>query len=229
MKYAGWTLVVACGFWWGAGHAVEWQAAEVGPVEGARGRLRFDIGPQPLSTAVRAFSDVTGQALLVDERLLVGRVSPGARGEFTAEDALRRLLAGTGLRERYASDKAFTLMLSGEGAAAEATAAPAMVAGESANAVTTGYGAALQAAVEAALCASERTRPGAYRLALQVWVAPSGELHRVRLLGSTGEIERDQAVEAALGGLRVDAPPAGLAQPLTLLLLPADASRPARC
>lgn len=229
MGYARWALVAACGLCWGAGHAVEWQAADVGPVDGARGRLRFDIGPQPLSTAVRAFSDVTGQALLVDERLLVGRVSPGARGEFTAEDALRRLLAGTGLRERYTSDKAFTLMVSSEMAMGSVTVAPAVSATESANAMATDYGAALQAAVESALCNSARTRPGAYRLALQVWVAPSGELHRVRLLGSTGEIERDKAVEAALGGLRVDAPPAGLAQPLTLLLLPADASRPARC
>lgn len=229
MGYARWALVAACGLCWGAGHAVEWQAADVGPVDGARGRLRFDIGPQPLSTAVRAFSDVTGQALLVDERLLVGRVSPGARGEFTAEDALRRLLAGTGLRERYTSDKAFTLMVSSEMATGSTAVAPAASAAESVNAMATDYGAALQAAVESALCNSARTRPGAYRLALQVWVAPSGELHRVRLLGSTGEIERDKAVEAALGGLRVDAPPAGLAQPLTLLLLPADASRPARC
>ncbi|WNL44464.1 STN domain-containing protein [Dyella sp. BiH032] len=228
MKYAGWALVVACGFCWGAGHAVEWQAADVEPVDGAHGRLRFDIGPQPLSTAVRAFSDITGQALLVDERLLVGRVSPGARGEFTAEDALRRLLAGTGLRERYASDKAFTLMPSGE-AGTGMTAVASAASADADSAMTTSYGAVLQAAVESALCRSERTRPGAYRLALQVWVAPSGELLRVRLLGSTGEIERDQAVEAVLGGLRVDAPPAGLAQPLTLLLLPADASRPARC
>ena len=171
MGYARWALVAACGLCWGAGHAVEWQAADVGPVDGARGRLRFDIGPQPLSTAVRAFSDVTGQALLVDERLLVGRVSPGARGEFTAEDALRRLLAGTGLRERYTSDKAFTLMVSSEMAMGAAAVAPAVSATESANAMATDYGAALQAAVESALCNSARMQPGAYRLALQVLAA----------------------------------------------------------
>ncbi|MEV8519159.1 STN domain-containing protein [Dyella marensis] len=201
----------------------------MGPAEDARGLVSFDIGPQPLSSAVRAFSDVTGQALLVDERLLVGRMSPGARGEFTPEDALRRLLAGTGLRERYTSDKAFTLMPSVDANRDVTGAAPMPPVEERADTLVASYGAALQAAVEAALCRTPLTRPGEYRLALQVWVDGSGEVHRLRLLGSTGRAERDQAVESVLGGLRVDPPPPGLAQPLTLLLLPADASRPARC
>jgi len=201
----------------------------MGPAEDARGLVSFDIGPQPLSSAVRAFSDVTGQALLVDERLLVGRMSPGARGEFTPEDALRRLLAGTGLRERYTSDKAFTLMPSVDANRDVTGAAPMPPVEERADTLVASYGAALQTAVEAALCRTPLTRPGEYRLALQVWVDGSGEVHRLRLLGSTGRAERDQAVESVLGGLRVDPPPPGLAQPLTLLLLPADASRPARC
>lgn len=229
MKYARWALLAACVFCGGMGHAMEQQAAGMGPAGDVRGRLSFDIGPQPLSSAVRAFSDVTGQALLVDERLLVGRVSPGARGEFTPEDALRRLLAGTGLRERYTSDKAFTLMPSVEDGAGAISMAPAASLSETADTMVASYGAALQSAVEAALCRTELTRPGEYRLALQVWVDGSGELHRVRLLGSTGQAERDKAVETVLGGLRVEPPPSGLAQPLTLLLLPADASRPAHC
>ena len=229
MRYARWALVAACGLCWGTGHAVEQQATDQPPAGEARGRLHFDIGPQPLSTAVRAFSDVTGQALLVDERLLVGRVSPGARGEFTAEDALRRLLAGTGLRERYTSDKAFTLMPAGEARPAAPAAAASAWTDDAADPIVVNYGAALQAAVESALCRSPATKPGAYRLAMQVWVGASGELQRLRLLGSTGLAARDEAIQAALTGLRVDAPPAGLAQPLTLLLLPADASRPAHC
>ena len=229
MKYARWALMAACGLCGGAGHALEQQATDIGPADGARERVRFDIGPQSLSTAVRAFSDVTGQALLVDERLLVGRVSPGARGEFTAEDALRRLLAGTGLRERYTSDKAFTLMPSGESGAGLSTASSPAATDDAASTVAAGYGAALQSAIESALCESALTRPGDYRLALQVWVAPSGELHRVRLLGSSGKAECDRAVETTLGRMRVDAPPPGLAQPLTLLLLPVGASRPAHC
>jgi len=156
-------------------------------------------------------------------------MSPGARGEFTPEDALRRLLAGTGLRERYTSDKAFTLMPSVDANRDVTGAASVPAVEERADSVVASYGAALQTAVEAALCRTPLTRPGEYRLALQVWVDGSGEVHRLRLLGSTGRAERDQAVESVLGGLRVDPPPPGLAQPLTLLLLPADASRPARC
>ena len=229
MKYARWALMAACGFYGGAGHALGQQAADLGPAGDVRGLVSFDIGPQPLSTAVRAFSDVTGQALLVDERLLVGRMSPGARGEFTPEDALRRLLAGTGLRERYTSDKAFTLMPAPEISVSMSNTAAAPAPADSADTVVAVYGATLQRAVEAALCRAPLTRPGEYRLALQVWLDSDGEVQRLRLLGSTGRAERDKAVESALGGLRVDPPPPGLAQPLTLLLLPADASRPARC
>jgi TonB family protein len=229
MKYARWALMAACGLYGGTGHALPQQAADVGPADDARGWMSFDIGPQPLSTAVRAFSDVTGQALLVDERLLVGRMSPGARGEFTPEDALRRLLAGTGLRERYTSDKAFTLMPALDSGAIVTSMAPAAAPAETVDTMVASYGAALQTAVEAALCRTPLTHPGEYRLAVQVWVDNDGEVHRLRLLGSTGRADRDQAVESVLGGLRVDPPPPGLAQPLTLLLLPADASRPARC
>jgi len=151
------------------------------------------------------------------------------RGEFTPEDALRRLLAGTGLRERYTSDKAFTLMPAVDTDIGIANMAPSAAPAETADTVVVSYGAALQAAVEAALCRTPLTRPGEYRLALQVWVDGSGQLHRLRLLGSTGREERDKAVESILGGLHVDPPPPGLAQPLTLLLLPAGASRPAHC
>lgn len=217
-------------FWlsWGTGHAVEVQTATDADGASSPAPVRFDIGPQPLSSAVKAFSDVTGESLLVDERLLVGRVSPGVRGVFTAEDALKRLLAGSGLRERYASDRAFTLEPQ-ESPRREVPSGAQMPAAEAADPVAESYAASLQDALENALCRVDGAQPGSYRLALQLWIDGGGEVAKVRLLGSTGQPPRDAAIQAALGALRLDPPPAGIEQPLTLLLLPAGAARRAHC
>lgn len=191
------------------------------------GFYRFDIGPQPLSTAVKAFSDITGQSLLVDERLLAGKVSPGVRGQFTTEDALRRLLAGTGLRERYASDKAFTLESFGNSGAQDLNENDGQGAVDDDSWEV--YGAMLQAALERELCRAPNAKPGTYRLALQIWIDEEGSVNRVRLLGSTGLQTRDATISSALEGVRVEPPPTGLGQPVTLLLLPASKAHPMHC
>jgi TonB family protein len=175
---------------------------------------------------VKAFSDITGQSLLVDERLLLGKVSPGVRGEFAAEDALRRLLAGTGLHERYASDKAFTLESSGGNGTQSMGENGSQAANDDA---WEGYGAAVQASLERELCQLPNAKPGTYRLALQVWIDDEGRVDRVRLLGSTGIQARDAAISSALEGVRLEPPPAGLDQPMTLLLLPAGKPHASTC
>jgi hypothetical protein len=230
MSHAWWALVLLGWLSWGTGHAMGQQTTNAAvAAKPSRPLLRFDIERQPLSTAVKAFSEVTGQSLLVDERLLLGRVSPGVRGEFTADDALRRLLAGSGLRERYASDKAFTLEPIDARPDQRVAVADDGDAMSRAEAMTEAYAASLQAALEQRLCRAPGAHPGGYRLALQVWIDDAGMVGRVRLLGSTGQQERDGAIRQALDGLHVEMPPAGVEQPLTLLLLPASQSRPARC
>lgn len=218
-------------FWlsWGTGHAVEVQTATDAAGVSPPAPVRFDIGPQSLSSAVKAFSDVTGEALLVDERLLVGRVSPGVRGVFTAEDALKRLLAGSGLRERYASDRAFTLEPQESRRREGSSAAADTPSAEAADPLVESYAASLQGTLENALCRVAGAQPGSYRLALQLWIDGTGDVAKVRLLGSTGQQQRDASIRAALGELQFDPPPAGIEQPLTLLLLPAGAERRAHC
>lgn len=226
MSHAWWALALSGWLWWGASHAGELRSTVDVAADASASLYRFDIGLQPLSAAVKSFSDVTGQSLLVDERLLAGRMSPGVRGEFTAEDALRRLLAGTGLRERYASEKAFTLE-SFDSAAAQASGDAESP--DSSNAIWEAYGASLQASLERELCRVPGAKPGSYRLALQVWVDDGGRVNRVRLLGSTGEQARDAAIDRVLEGVKVEPPPAGLGQPMTLLLLPTGASHAWHC
>jgi len=57
----------------------------------------FDISDQSLSQALRSFGQISGQEIIFTEDLVVGVKAATVKGDFTAEDALTRLLFGTGL------------------------------------------------------------------------------------------------------------------------------------
>ena len=69
----------------------------------------FAIAAQPLGTALVRFSETTGIQLFFDASVARGLNSPGASGTMTAEEALRRLLAGTGLVYRFTNPTTITL------------------------------------------------------------------------------------------------------------------------
>lgn len=80
----------------------------------AERRFSFAIPAQPLGSALAAFSRVTGLQTAAPASLLAGRQGAAVTGAFTAEDALRRLLAGSGLSYRI-SGNAVTLAESMQG------------------------------------------------------------------------------------------------------------------
>ncbi|MBE9604712.1 TonB-dependent siderophore receptor [Acetobacteraceae bacterium H6797] len=61
---------------------------------------QFAIAAQPLSGALAQFSRATGLQASASAALLEGRRSPGVTGNLAAEEALRRLLTGSGLGGR---------------------------------------------------------------------------------------------------------------------------------
>ena len=69
----------------------------------------FEIAPQPLSSALLAFAEQTGLEVLFDARIAQGKTSPGVQGSYAPEQALRRLIAGSGLRYRFTSASTITL------------------------------------------------------------------------------------------------------------------------
>lgn len=60
----------------------------------------FDIPAQELDTALRAFARASLQQVAFEERSVKGKRSVAVKGEFTARDALDRLLSGSGLSVR---------------------------------------------------------------------------------------------------------------------------------
>ena len=179
--------------------------------------LSLNLPAQDLEHALQAYSRATGIAVLVDRELTQGRRSIGVRGRFTAQEALAMLLTGSGLMARYARVDAFTLQLP------DVSLPPATrgAAARSAARINNSYATALQQAIEVSLCRTPLTRPGSFRALVQVWVNREGLIEHSRLVSSTGDEQRDEALVRSLSTTRVERPaPSSLRQPVTLLLMP---------
>lgn len=70
---------------------------------------RFDIPAQSLDSALAAFSAVTRVQVLVGAEVTQGLRSPGLSGSYPQEQALARLLAGSGLSATYIDSDSVTL------------------------------------------------------------------------------------------------------------------------
>jgi protein TonB len=66
-----------------------------------------------------------------------------------------------------------------------------------------------------------RARSGSYSVLIRVWVAPDGAIERVVLAQSSGDVERDRAIESALARINriAQSPPAGMPQPINLRIV----------
>ncbi|KZD04116.1 hypothetical protein AUP43_03150 [Oceanibaculum pacificum] len=104
-------------------------------------RQTLAIAPQPLDDALTAFSNATRIQVLVSGDLTRGVASPGARGIYSAEQALVALLAGTGLTYRYVDAVTVTLVPAPARAPSAAPAAAASGAAALALAPVTVFGA----------------------------------------------------------------------------------------
>ena len=60
--------------------------------------MHFDIKAQPLSEALMAFGAQTGAIVMASSELTAGKISKPVIGQLTCQDALTRMLQGTGLK-----------------------------------------------------------------------------------------------------------------------------------
>jgi len=211
---------------WGSDSAPVPRAAGAQPVSPAAqpsGQLLdFDIPAQSLAAALDRYASLSGWPILFHGTMVAGRTSAAVRGRYRPEAALLQLLDGTGLTpEKVSGGPADAYVLK---------EAQAIVAGAGEPAVDFDYGGWVQARFWQALCADSRTAPGSYRSLLRFRVATNGRVHAVRMISSTGDARRDHAVLEILRNVHVDrSPPPGMAQPLTMLVLPFDQAGGPRC
>jgi hypothetical protein len=186
--------------------------------------IAFDIAPEPLGDALAAFSAVTGIEVLVDARNVEGHQSAGIVGPMPARKALQVLLAGTPLEVQEFAPGTVTLMRVAKWSAIDpkTTSASAWMDAP--------YFHLIQRAVLRALCRSGETVPGSYRLALKLWIEPSGVISQVKRLDTLGDPDRNAAVDTALRQLDIGSPaPPDLPQPIAVVILPHASRDTADC
>lgn len=84
------------------------HAQTAGPAQA--GEISYSIPATSLSHALAAYGERSNLQVLYTADLAKGRNSPGVSGNFAREDALRRLLAGTGLSYRFTNATTVTLI-----------------------------------------------------------------------------------------------------------------------
>jgi hypothetical protein len=184
----------------------------------ADGGIAFNIPSQPLGSALEAYARVSSREVLYDGALAVGRRSSLIDGIYTPEVALQILLAGTGLWADFKDADFFIVGL----ASAEK---PVHASAGRRSAEHVRYYGRLQASLRTAFCGGS-VLPDGNRVAARLWVGQWGQVLQVKKLGSTGSGELDQHVEAVLRGLKLGSPPpAGFAQPITIVIMPSDATQ----
>jgi hypothetical protein len=187
-------------------------------------RIEFDIPAQSLGSALSAYGAATRIQLFVDAELAAGRRSTALKGVFSFDDALKDLLAGTGLEPRAIGDQGFTLVSQpptrmGSDASVPGAISPTVMRFNR-------YSAAIQDAMRSALCRHDETRLGTYRALIRLWIGTSGAVTGIELVTSTRNSARDAALSGVFRGLTVGmSPPADLPQPVTLLVT--SGNRPA--
>lgn len=202
------------------------------PVEADEQALfQFDIPQQSLASALNSYGAITGIVGLYRGELATGRMSKPVTGRYTSENALTLLLRDTGLAARYASVDAFTLVLSSDDTRSVGSAASiARAAIAQQDTVQRDYSALLQERINAALCARRVTRPADYRIALSFRVGSAGDIEQFNLLGSSGDVGRDEAIADALRALPIGRPaPSHMSQPFTMVVLPQSSGGAVDC
>jgi TonB family protein len=183
--------------------------------------MEFDIPAQALDQALNAFRSAARVDIFYETALTAGRRSREVKGSFTPGRALQTLLGGTGLLVRRTDVDAFAI-LPGP-AEPDRAQAPA-------NLPDGRFVSALQNGVLDLLCRNSQTWPGRYKVALELWIAPTGVIQHSVLMASTGDVALDTALLQALRGGSINAaPPANVAQPFILTIAPRAPSETGDC
>ncbi len=84
-------------------------AALLCPHTGYAQGVRFDVPPQSLGTALDSLAKEVGLQILYPPEAVEGLTTRGVQGEYTPQEAIKRLLDGTGLRYEFLKDNTVTV------------------------------------------------------------------------------------------------------------------------
>lgn len=174
----------------------------------------FDLARMPLHEALQKYSSLTGRSVIYDSDQTRGRYSSALRGQYALDDALGRLIAGSGMEISYATPRAVSLIIAPSAQSGRFAIAPSTAS----RSARQRYYGRLQAKLRHLLCADPALEAGAYRLVLQFRITPTPPSVDLLHVIASGRPELEPMILAALHGQALDAPPPGFGQPVTLLI-----------
>jgi hypothetical protein len=195
--------------------------------------IDFEIPSQPLANALHAYGRRMGIQVLYESRSAMGRQSEAVKGQFTPDEALKRLLAGTDLEVRHARPDAITLvapvrqdappinpLVTADLSIGELRVRAPGISKSNDIGRFQDYSESLQAEIQRALLKNTTTGSGNYRAVLDLWIDSARTIRKTALLQSTGESIRDAAITATLQGLMINRPtPADAPQPIRAVIV----------
>jgi hypothetical protein len=178
----------------------------------------FDLPALPLEQALRRYGEITGLSIFFDTEQVRGKRSPSVRGRYARTEGLSRLLKGTQMRAQSVSSGVVTVVpLEAE--------APAPDRG---NVLALSYDGYLQQSILHVLCAQPGLQADRLRIALRFSINKDRRVEDLRVRVQARP-ELEPVVRQALSQARLRPPPAGLAQPMILLVSPQAAARWGGC
>ncbi len=187
-------------------------------------RIAFDIPAQPLDAALTGYFRMTGVQLLYDSKLTSGRRSSAVHGDYTAREALRLLLRGTGLVARYS--RASAAIITTPESEAETPLVPLGRVVVRERIMTTrlspvqrmAFYGRLENELQAYLRGDKRTQQLTFTALVSIRIADTGEVTDIHINRGSGDSKKDDLLTDVLVGRTVSAPPEGIVQPLLISL-----------
>ncbi|MFJ4157424.1 TonB-dependent siderophore receptor [Pseudomonas sp. NPDC089752] len=101
---------------------------------------RYQIAPGPLGTVLSQFATQAGVTLSFASAQTTGLTSQGLQGEYSIDESLSRLLAGSGLQARRESNGSYVLMPASASGDSALELTPLSISGKAPGATTEGSG-----------------------------------------------------------------------------------------
>lgn len=188
------------------------------------GGLAFDIPAQPLDSALARYFRITGVQFLYDSSLTTGRRSTAVQGHHATRQALRILLAGTGLVARYSGASAATIVAAGTDRPTHQVSLGRVIVRERIAAPRLpmldrlAYYNRLEDELRTRLRTDPRTERLIFRIVVGLSVDGDGHILGLRIDRQSRRGDHDRSIVDVLEGMTVSRPPPGLIQPLSIVL-----------
>lgn len=176
--------------------------------------ITFEIPSQSLAQALERFSIATGIDVFFNATMAERRQSSPVIGSFTPQAAIRMLLSGTGYVARASAPGSIAIVRHDAGAR---DAAPA-----DHSTRYEAYFSQIQEKVDQVLRTWPETATATADMLLRLWLKSSGDVARAELLALKGDdnLYVNRSIANLISKSKFAAPPAGMPQPVTLLILP---------